>query len=135
MSEASKETIQVPIPSPPEGWVFDGYRTGNAGEMIFANGTWSLLSVGSHYLYFVGSHYLYFVAVKVPPPWTPSISFKPGWIARDDNGGAHWYENEPERWCGVMGKWVPGKGDVDSLHSLNIDWPDVPASQSLTKVG
>ena len=127
MSEASKETIQVPIPSPPEGWVFDGFRVPNVGDLVFVCGGWSIVHEPVSVLHIT--------AKQTPPPWTPSISFKPGWIARDGNGNGFWYSHRPI-WNGPEDRWDPDPGlSGEYLKCVKVDWPDVPASQSLTKVG
>jgi len=38
MSETIK--VEIEIPAPPEGWVFDGYRQVKANEMYFYAGKW-----------------------------------------------------------------------------------------------
>ena len=58
--------VEIEIPDPPEGWVFDGYRKGFAGEMVLLDdGRWVECKNS-------GTVYKYPMAVKAKPLWEPS---------------------------------------------------------------
>ena len=102
--------IEIEIPDPPEGWVYAGYRRAMPGEMTYPDTTsdsWE--QCDEHTVY------PYPVAVKAKPLWKPSPELvallRPGWIARDSNGGWFWYPRKPM--CGTH-MWLG-----DSSRSLN----------------
>lgn len=76
-------TIMIPIPAPPEGWVFDAIRTVKRGEYYFHNGEW-------RYNNTVETILTYPVAIPIPPKWTPppvwGELFGDCWILLDANG-------------------------------------------------
>jgi hypothetical protein len=101
--------VEIEIPDPPEGWVFDGFRKGVAGEMVLLDdGRWANCKNS-------GTAYKYPVAVKAKPVWEPSLELvavlRPGWIARDSNDFWYWYKGKPM--CGTH-MWLG-----DSSRSLN----------------
>ena len=125
--------IEIEVPDPPEGWVFDGIRRAVAGEMALlddGDGRWSKCEYG-------GTVYMYPIAVKAKPLWEPSPElvavFDPGWIARDHDGRWYWYGEKPTRlqhdWEGL------------AMHSMskvrrNVLPPDsIPWDQSCFKIG
>lgn len=73
--------ITIPIPAPPNGWVFDGIRRARHDDCYFNDGTWRYrLDEGET----VGA---YLVAVRVKPNWTPppewAALFGHCWLTRD----------------------------------------------------
>ena len=120
--------VEIKIPDPPEGWVFDGFRAAVSSTEKWHNGTaWC---AGP-------SVYNYPVAVKAKPLWEPSPELvavlKPGWIARDSNDFWYWYKGKPL--CGTH-MWLG-----DSSRSLNAVRKEllapatIPWDQSCFKIG
>jgi hypothetical protein len=83
--------VEIEIPDPPEGWVFDKFRQAVPGERRWDGGGWMECTFRT-----VG-HYL--VCVKVKPQWEPSPELvavlQPGWVAIDSNGDIYWYGYKP----------------------------------------
>jgi hypothetical protein len=85
--------IEIEIPDPPEGWVYDGFRNPlereelclEKGQWITARGLDALIEC--------------FVAIKAKPLWTPSPELvavlRPGWIARDESGWISLHQKQP----------------------------------------
>jgi hypothetical protein len=85
--------VEIEIPDPPEGWVYEGYRQGLPGELTFRGAAWMRCDSQTVLDYPV--------AVKAKPLWEPSPELvavlRPGWIARDFNGETYWYGCMPKR--------------------------------------
>jgi hypothetical protein len=85
--------IEIEIPDPPEGWVFDGFRQAKPGEYLLDGNCWTECT------FYTVWHYL--VAVKAKPLWEPSPELvavlQPGWVAKDFNGEMYWYGRMPKR--------------------------------------
>jgi hypothetical protein len=121
--------VEIEIPDPPEGWVFDGYRQCMPGELTLRGCVWMRCEVVTVLEYPV--------AVKAKPLWEPSPELvavlKPGWIARDRNGFWYWYKGKPM--CGTH-MWLG-----DSSRSLNAVRKEllapatIPWDQSCFKIG
>jgi hypothetical protein len=87
--------VEIDIPDPPYGWVFDGIRKAQAGEMaLLDDGRWSKCQ-------YSGTVYRYPIAVKAKPLWEPSPELvavlQPGWIAKDSTGQWFWYREKPRK--------------------------------------
>jgi hypothetical protein len=113
--------VEIEIPDPPKGWVFDGFRQAEPGERRWDGGTWmegACRTVG---------HYL--VCVKAKPLWEPSPELvavlNPGWIARDKDQMWFWYSTKPTRreynWNG-RGAYVLRIIDSELLPPNQIPW-------------
>ena len=74
------DTIMIPIPAPPDGWVFDTIRGAKNGEQYFRDGRWI-------YNHSTETALTYPVAIPVPPKWTPPPAwgeiFGDGWLTVD----------------------------------------------------
>jgi hypothetical protein len=87
--------IEIEIPGPPEGWVFDGYRKGFAGEMVLLDdGRWVECKNS-------GTVYKYLMAVKAKPLWEPLPELASvllgGWITRDRSTRVVLHSEKPFR--------------------------------------
>lgn len=75
--------VEIEIPEPPEGWVFDGYRCASTGEKIFDGRKWEENCRASGV-----TARRYPVAVKAKPKWRPAIldHLAPGqWLSIDSS--------------------------------------------------
>jgi hypothetical protein len=123
--------VEIEIPDPPDGWVFDGYRKAIPGESIIAsNDRWQVTNISTMYKYFV--------AVKAKPLWEPSpdlvAMLQPGWLARSRGGCWMWYKNRPRKNTELWG-WV---GDVRWFSVIRPELlpPDsIPWEQCCFKIG
>jgi hypothetical protein len=83
--------VEIEIPAPPEGLVYDGYRKALQNEYWFDCGFWNMCESYTEYMYPV--------AVKANPLWTPSPELvavvSSGWIAMDSSGTWFWYSDKP----------------------------------------
>ena len=121
--------IEIEIPDPPEGWVFDGYRQGMPGELTLRGSVWLRCEVVTVLEYPM--------AVKAKPLWEPSPELvavlQPGWIAKDFNGEIYWY--------GCMPKRLTFSWDGAPMRTLNLLKRDllpstsIPWDQSCFKIG
>jgi hypothetical protein len=121
--------IEIEIPDPPEGWVYKGYRQALPGELTLRGSVWMNCEAVTVFDYPV--------AVKAKPLWEPSPELgavlRPGWIARDSNGGWFWYPRKPM--CGTH-MWLG-----DSSRSLNavrkelLAPANIPWNQCCFKIG
>jgi hypothetical protein len=124
--------VEIEIPDPPEGWVFDGHRKVVAGEMaLFDNRQWSKCQYG-------GTDYSYLVAVKAKPLWEPSqylvALVVPGWVTRDKCGYCRHHRRKPrcnneEAWC---------SDEMHSLMAIQYDMlppTSIPWDQCCFKIG
>ena len=122
--------IEIEIPDPPEGWVFDGFRQAEPGERRWAEVSWVECPYKT-----TGS---YLVAVKAKPLWEPSLLLlrllQPGWVTRDKGGYCRHHRRKPranngEAWCS------------DEMHSLMAIQYDllppttIPWDQCCFKIG
>ena len=86
--------VEIEIPEPPEGWVFDGYRCASTGEKIFDGRKWEENCRASGV-----TARRYPVAVKAKPKWRPAIldHLAPGnWLSIDCNGTVNVTSEKPE---------------------------------------
>lgn len=114
--------IAIRIPSPPEGWVYDGYRVCTKGERWFTGDSWVE--------YFVSTAYPYPIAVKVPPPWEPTpeivaavlLLHGSGWLTWDSTQGLMFHEKKPYQTSG--GYWYSLDATVQfgNCQFTGIDW-------------
>jgi hypothetical protein len=121
--------VEIEIPDPPEGWVYEGYRQGLPGELTLRGGVWMRCEVVTGFVYHI--------AVKAKPLWEPSPELvavlKPGWIAKDHDGNWYWYVAKPTR---LQADW-----EGTSMHSMSrvrrtVLPPDsIPWDQSCFKIG
>jgi hypothetical protein len=85
--------VEIEIPDPPEGWVFDGYRQGMPGELTLRGCVWMRCEVVTVLEYPM--------AVKAKPLWEPSPELvavlQPGWVAKDSTGQLFWYREKPRK--------------------------------------
>ena len=124
--------IEIEIPDPPEGWVFDGYRKAVAGEMVlFDNRQWSKCQCSETY-------YSYLVAVKAKPLWEPSPELvavlRPGWIAKNENTTEILHFCKPVR----MPRGWASEGNQYYLHCVRPELlppTSIPWDQSCFKIG
>jgi hypothetical protein len=113
--------VEIEIPDPPEGWVYDGLRETKECDLVWTGSEWKTPPALC---------YMYHVAVKANPLWTPSPELvavlKPGWIARDPSGYCWWHEQKPllksSQWksCGCISE-TNGFKEV-YLPPLTIPW-------------
>ena len=123
--------IEIEIPDPPEGWVFDGARIIKNGERYLFNGAWLLWES-------VPSSFPVLVCVEAKPLWEPSqylvALVVPGWVTRDKGGYCRHHRRKPrgnngEAWCS------------DEMHSLMAIQYDllppttIPWDQCCFKIG
>ena len=124
--------VEIEIPDPPEGWVFDGYRKVAGGEMaLFGNGQWSKCQYG-------GTEFDYLVCVNAKPLWKPSPELValvvPGWVTRDKGGYCRHHRRKPrgnngEAWC---------SDEMHSLMAIQYDMlppADIPWEKCCFKIG
>jgi hypothetical protein len=123
--------VEIEIPEPPDGWVFDGARIITNGERYLFNGAWVLWES-------VPSSFPVLVCVKAKPLWEPSpdlvAMLQPGWLARSRGGCWMWYKNRPRKNTELWG-WV---GDVRWLSVIRPELlpPDsIPWEQCCFKIG
>jgi hypothetical protein len=122
--------VEIEIPDPPEGWVFDGFRRANKGERWWDGGCWHDCN------YSTSGHYL--VCVKAKPLWEPSLLLlrllQPGWVTRDKGGYCRHHRRKPrgnngEAWC---------SDEMHSLMAIQYDMlppKDIPWDQCCFKIG
>jgi hypothetical protein len=121
--------VEIEIPDPPEGWVFDGYRQGMPGELTLRGCVWMRCEVVTVLEYPM--------AVKAKPLWEPSPELvavlNPGWIARDKDQMWFWYSTKPTRreynWNG-RGAYV-----LCIIHSELLPPNQIPWDQCCFKIG
>jgi hypothetical protein len=82
--------VEIEIPDPPEGWVYDCVRVALQDEMYCRDGKWWVVSGRK-------TSRRYPAAIKVE--WTPSPELVavlyPGWIAMDEGGSFWLHHNKP----------------------------------------
>jgi hypothetical protein len=104
--------VEIEIPDPPDGWVYDGYRKAFRNEYWLDGVEWNLCTTFTDLRYHV--------AVKAEPLWTPSPELvavlKPGWIVRDmHNGIVWWHKYKPSK---TAYDWISG-GSVQEIRLIN----------------
>ena len=122
--------VEIEIPDPPEGWVFDGFRQAEPGERRWDGGGWMECTFRT-----VG-HYL--VCVKAKPLWKPSPElvalFLDGWITRDRSSRVVFHSKKPFR---EFASW-DSEGSQFYLRCVRPEMlpPDsIPWDQSCFKIG
>ena len=114
------DTIMIPIPAPPEGWVFDTIRGAKNGEQYFRNGRWI-------YNHSTETALTYPVATPIPPKWTPPPAwgemFGDCWLAVDANGNRYLYKKRPSEGDYELNKWIPNSGGW--LHVNHMFRPEM----------
>ena len=124
--------VEIEIPDPPEGWVFDGIRKARDGEMaLFHGGQWSKCLHSE-------THYSYLVAVKAKPLWEPppelAAMLLDGWITRDRSTRVVLHSEKPFR---ESSAW-DSKGSQFYLHCVRPELlppVTIPWKQSCFKIG
>jgi hypothetical protein len=125
--------VEIEIPDPPEGWVFDGIREALAGEIYWHD----------VYKNWVGpcdvptrSHFL--VAVKAKPLWEPLPELiaivRPGWVTRNKGGYCRHHIDEPKK----NANWGWYSCEMNSLEAIRPDLlpPEtIPWDQCCFKIG
>jgi hypothetical protein len=123
--------VEIEIPDPPEGWVFDGARIIKNGERYLFNGAWLLWES-------VPSSFPVLVCVKAKPLWEPSLLLlrllQPGWVTRDKGGYCRHHRRKPrgnngEAWC---------SDEMHSLMAIKFDLlppTTIPWDQCCFKIG
>jgi hypothetical protein len=85
--------IEIEIPDPPEGWVYEGYRQGLPGELTFRGAVWMRCDSQTVLDYPI--------AVKAKPLWEPSPELValvlPGWGTRNMRGYCRWHKKRPRK--------------------------------------
>jgi hypothetical protein len=105
--------VEIEIPDPPEGFVYDGYRKALKNEYWFDCGFWSMCETCTEYMYHV--------AVKAKPLWTPSPELvavlRPGWIVRDKCNShiCWWHKDKPKL---TEKDWISG-GEIQEVRVIN----------------
>jgi len=113
--------IEIEIPDPPEGWVYEGYRQALPDELTLRGGVWMNCEAVTVFDYPV--------AVKSKPLWEPSPELlavlRSGWIARDSNGFWYWYKRKPicgtHMWLGDSSRSLSAVRK-ELLAPANIAW-------------
>lgn len=129
------DTIMIPIPAPPEGWVFDAIRKAKNGEQYFRDGRWI-------HNYFSDTTLIHPVAIPIPPKWTPPVTwghmFKDCWLAVDGNGDTYIYTVQPEQSQSDRNAWVPLTGNFlrinDMFRPEMIPPKDIPWQEAIWKI-
>jgi hypothetical protein len=122
--------VEIEIPDPPEGWVFDGYRQGMPGELTLRGSVWMQCEVVTVLEYPM--------AVKAKPLWEPLPELValvvPGWVTRDKGGYCRHHRRKPrgnngEAWC---------SDEMHSLMAIRYDLlppTTIPWDQCCFKIG
>jgi hypothetical protein len=102
--------VEIEIPEPPEGWVFDKFRQAEPGERRWDGGCWMECTFRT-----VG---YYLVCVKAKPQWRPATTADEGKQARfRDADASSWAEGKLLH-VDVPGSRIPylvlPKGSVDA---------------------
>ena len=122
--------VEIEIPDPPEGWVYEGYRQGLPGELTLRGGVWMRCEVVTGFVYHI--------AVKAKPLWEPSPELlavlMPGWIAKDASGSWFWYQEKPRKlsyfWEGTTASF-----GLSIINSKLLPPDTIPWDQSCFKIG
>jgi hypothetical protein len=122
--------IEIEIPDPPEGWVYEAIRQGTPGEKI-----WSGVVNGWQDCW-ICTTYSYPVAVKVKPLWEPSPELlavlRTGWIARDEPGGWYWYTRRPKQDSRM---WLGENKSLGATKQSLLPPDSIPWDKSLFQIG
>ena len=128
------DTIMIPIPAPPQGWVFDRIRKAKNGEQYFRDGRWI-------HNYFSDTTLIHPVAIPIPPKWTPPPAwgeiFGDGWLTVDDDTELRVWTERPSN---VGAYW--NHDTSDPLAILEWDMPklemrppkDIPWQEAIWKI-
>jgi hypothetical protein len=124
--------VEIEIPDPPEGWVFDGYRQVGAGEMsLLDNRQWSICQ-------YSGTDYSDLVCVKAKPLWEPSPELvgvlRQGWVTRNKGGYCRHHIDEPKK----NSNWGWYSYEMNSLEAIRPDLlppKTIPWDQCCFKIG
>jgi hypothetical protein len=102
--------IEIEIPEPPEGWVFDKFRQAKPGECRWDGSCWVEGAFGT------AGHYL--VCVKSEPQWRPATVTDEGKQARFWDGEASGWTEGKLLHVDVPGSRIPylvlPKGSVEA---------------------
>ena len=126
------DTIMIPIPAPPEGWVFEGFRIVRQGEYYFWNGTWVLRENEADTIN------AYLVAVRVKPKWTPPPEWAAllghCWVTRDRMNEMWMHQMRPKYsgtfWESPHCFWI-----VPFVRPELLPPHDIPADQCCWEIG
>jgi hypothetical protein len=106
--------IEIEIPDPPEGWVFDGARIIKNGERYLFNGAWVLWES-------VPSSFPVLVCVKAKPLWEPPFLLlrllQPGWVTRNKGGYYRHHIDAPKK----NSNWGWYSYEMNSLEAIRPD--------------
>jgi hypothetical protein len=124
--------IEIEIPDPPEGWVYDAIRQGTPGEKIWSGVVDGWRDCG------ICTGYKYPVAVKAKPPWEPLPELiaivRPGWVTRNKGGYCRHHIDEPKK----NANWGWYSCEMNSLEAIRPDLlpPEtIPWDQCCFKIG
>jgi hypothetical protein len=125
--------VEIEIPDPPEGWVFDGYRKVAVGEMaLHDDGRW-------YKCQFTDTGYRYPVAIKEKPLWEPSpaivAALIPGWLTRDKNECLALHSKGPRP---LSDRFWASDGLAVAVHCIRPELlppADIPWDQCCFKIG
>ena len=122
--------IEIEIPDPPEGWVYEGYRQALPDELTLRGGVWMKCEVVSTFEYPI--------AVKAEPPWEPSPELvavlRPGWLTRNESTSLVLHSDKPLRKSRV---WE-SEGNHHYLHCVRPELlppTSIPWDQYCFKIG
>ena len=122
--------VEIEIPDPPEGWVFDGYRQGLPGELTLRGSVWMRCEVVTVLEYPM--------AVKAKPLWEPSPELvavlRQGWVTRNKGGYCRHHIDEPKR----NSNWGWYSVEMNSLEAIRHDLlppKTIPWDQCCFKIG
>ena len=83
--------VEIEIPDPPDGWVYDGFRQTKECDLVWTGSEWRTPPPLC---------YMYHVAVKSKPLWTPSpemvAMLQRGWVVRDKDNRYRLHCDKPE---------------------------------------
>jgi hypothetical protein len=124
--------VEIEIPDPPEGWVFDGYRKVAVGEMaLHDDGRW-------YKCQFTDTGYRYPVAIKEKPLWEPSPELvavlRQGWLAKNESTSLVLHSEEPLRKLRVWDS-VGNQHVVHCIRPELLPPADIPWDQCCFKIG
>jgi hypothetical protein len=122
--------IEIEIPDPPEGWVYEGYRQALPGELTLRGSVWMNCEAVTVFDYPV--------AVKAKPLWEPSPELvavlQPGWLARSRGGCWMWYKNRPRKNTELWG-WVGSSRWVCVIRPELLPPDSIPWEKCCFKIG
>ena len=122
--------VEIEIPDPPEGWVFDGYRQGMPGELTLRGCVWMRCEVVTVLEYPM--------AVKAKPLWEPSPELvavlRQGWLAKNANTRLVLHSDEPLRKLRVWDS-VGNQHVVHCIRPELLPPADIPWEKCCFKIG